>query len=125
MPLPWFTGVCVWRYDLSNGRTSWLECLKTKMFLEQTNPQNNWGSDRVDVGYMQPRKLPGRVTNAPAKALLQGQRTMFLEHAGNAHHNVVPDVLPTKKNVLRICTGKCSGHMFRAIGFYVPGRCFF
>ena len=50
---------------------------------------------------------------------------MFLEHFGNVPDNIVPDVLPASKNVIRTFLGKCSGQMFRATGFYVPGQCFF
>ena len=80
------------------------------------------GSDRVDVGYMQPRKLPGRARNAPAKAPPRGQKKVFLEHVGNVPDNIVPDVLPTWKNVLILFTGTCSGQMFQAIGSYVQVR---
>ena len=75
------------------------------------------GSDRVDVGYMQPRKLPGRARNAPAKAPPRGQKKVFLEHVGHVPDNIVPDVLPTWKK----CSDNIYWNMFRA---NVPGHWF-
>ena len=80
------------------------------------------GSDRVDVGYTQPRKLLGRARKAPAKAPPRGHRTMFLDIWEMLRRILFRTCFPHRKHVLIICLGKCSGQVFRDTGFYVLGR---
>ena len=50
---------------------------------------------------------------------------MFLEHFGNVLGHIVPDMLPAREKCSKNIPWKCSGEMFRAGAFNVPGRCLF